>query len=400
MNEAPALFCIASYEKGQPFLREAARLGARLTLLTTDKLASADWPRHLLAELHTMPAGLSDQQIVNTILYLARSRHIDRVVPLDEFDLTAATLLREHMRLPGLGQSKGRIFRDKLAMRSEARRLAIPVPEFTGVFCYDDLRAFMRSVPGPWLLKPRMNASAIGIKPISREDELWPILDRLGDQQSDYLLERFLPGAVFHVEGVHFDSRLLCSIPCAYGKPPIETMHQGGIFTTSTLDPASPDGAALIAAHQRLMTAFALPEGVTHTEFIRAHHDGQFYFLETAARVGGAYIADMVEFATGVNPWIEWARIEVARARNQPYTLAPLGKLFAGAIISLARQQDPDLSAYTDPEIVLRLHKPHHAGILVASPTPARTHELVTSYASRFLTDFCAVIPAPDHPTS
>jgi len=337
---------------------------------------------------------------VNTVTYLARSRRIDRIVALDEFDVENAALLREHMRLPGLGQTISRKFRDKLAMRSEARLKGIAVPEFTGVFHYDDLRAFMHGVQGPWLLKPRMNASAIGIKPIEREAELWPVLDELGDLQSHYVLEQFVSGEVFHVEGVTWNGKVVCSIPNQYGRPPMETMHEGGVFTTRNLALDSADGIGLVEIHERLIEGFGLPSGVTHSEFIKATADGRFYFLETAARVGGAYIADMVEFATGVNPWVEWARIEVALARGEEYTLAAPRRDFAGSIISLAKQDVPDLSGYTDPEIALRLHKPHHAGIIVASRSEQRVRELVESYGRRFLTDFCAVVPPPDKPTS
>jgi len=396
----PCLFCISSYEKGQPFLREAARLGANVTLLTTDKLRDADWPKDILHELLTMPEDLTPEQVLNTVTYLARSRRIDRIVALDEFDVENAALLREHMRLPGLGQTISRYFRDKLAMRSQAKSKGIPVPEFTGVFNYDDLHAFMRDVPGPWLLKPRMNASAIGIKPIQNESELWPVLDQLGDVQSDYVLERFVAGEVFHVEGVTWGGKVLCSIPCKYGRPPMQTMHQGGVFTTRNLSLISDDGVGLAAIHQRLIEGFGLPNGVTHSEFIKSAADGKFYFLETAARVGGAYIADMVEFATGVNPWVEWARIEVALAGGTEYTLAPPRRDFAGSVISLARQDAPDLSAYVDPEIALRLHKPHHAGIIVTSSSEGRVKDLVESYAVRFLEDFCAVVPPPEKPTS
>jgi biotin carboxylase len=396
----PALFCISSYEKGQAFLREAARLGADVTLLTTDRLIDADWPRDILAEFLTMPPDLTPEQTLNTVAYFARTRRIDRIVALDEFDVENAALLREHMRLPGLGQTRMRIFRDKLAMRTEARAQGIPVPEFTGVFHHDELHRFMQRTPGPWLLKPRLNASAMGIKPIHHPDDLWPILEALGDQQGCYVLERFLPGEVFHVEGVTWGGKVLCGIPCQYGRPPIETSHQGGVFTTRNLDPRSADGAALMAIHRDLIERFELGDGVTHSEFIKADADGKFYFLETAARVGGAYIADMVEFATGVNPWVEWARIEVALARGAQYALAPLREDFAGSVISLARQDEPDTGAYTDPEIVLRLHKPHHAGLIVASPSADRVKQLLDSYAGRFLEDFCAVLPAPEKPTS
>jgi len=48
-----------------------------------------------------------------------------------------------------------------------------------------------------------------------------------------------------------------------------------------------------------LIAALGLVRGVAHAEFIQAHGDGNFCFLECAARVGGAYINEMVEAASG-----------------------------------------------------------------------------------------------------
>ena len=395
----PHIFCISTYEKGQAFLREVARLGARVTLLTVGKLHDADWPRESLSEFLTMPEEMTPEQVLNTVCYLARERRIDRIVALDEFDLEVAALLREHMRLPGMGQTATRFFRDKLAMRTEARAGGVMVPDFTGVFNHAELAAFMREVPGPWLLKPRTSASAIGIKVIHHADELWPLLETLGDAASHHLLERFVAGEVFHVEGVTWGGKVLWAAPCQYGKPPMETMHQGGIFTTRTLPLQSEAGRGLVAIHEQTLGALHLQAGVTHSEFIRAT-DGRFYFLETAARVGGAYIAETVEFATGVNPWVEWARMEVAAAGGEEYRLPPLHNQFAGSVISLARQEDPDTSGYTDPEIVMRLHKKHHAGLILKTPSESRLAELIASYTERFLHDFNAVLAAPDKPTS
>jgi glutathione synthase/RimK-type ligase-like ATP-grasp enzyme len=400
MTRPAALLCMSTYEKGQPFLREAARLGAQVSLLTVDKLRDADWPRDSLTNLFTMPKDLTHEQILNTVNWLARTYLIDRIVALDEFDLEVCAVLREHMRLPGMNQSKTRFFRDKLAMRTKARAAGILVPDFTGVFHYDDLRAFMASVPGPWLLKPRMNASAIGIKPISSPEDLWPILDQLGDLQSHYLLERFVPGEVFHAEGITWNGQLLFEAPCKYGKPPMQTMHQGGVFTTRTLAPESEEAQAISQVHHQLLKALEFESGATHTEFIRAHADGRVYFLETAGRVGGAYIADVVELARGANPWVEWARTEVALAQGTAYNLPPLRQDSAGAVICLARQETPDLSAYQDPEIAQRLHKDHHAGLLLRSPSAARLQMLLGDYADRFLNDFCTSMPVPDKPTA
>jgi biotin carboxylase len=401
MNEAgPAIFCISTYEKGQAFLKEAARLGCVVSLLTTDKLHDADWPKDVLTNFFTMPENLAPEQVLNTVTYLARTQRIDRVVALDEFDLEVAALIREHLRLPGMSESKTRYFRDKLAMRTQARKGGVLVPEFTRVAHHDDLRMFLSSTQGPWLLKPRTNASAIGIRTVQTAEELWPILDELGDLQSHYVMECFVTGEVYHAEGITWEGKLIFEAPCKYGKPPMQTMHQGGVFTTRTLALDSVDAAGISEVHHAVLKALELEVGVTHTEFIRSRADGRFYFLETAARVGGAYIADVVELARGANPWVEWARLEVAMAKGEQYALPALRDDFAGSAICLARQETPDLSAYDDPEIAVRLHKDHHAGILVKASTEQRVQQLVESYGERFLNDFCATMPAPDKATA
>lgn len=347
-----------------------------------------------------MPEGLTPQQVLNTVSYLAREEKIERIVALDEFDLEVAALLREHMRLPGMGETATRFFRDKLAMRVRARDTGVAVPEFTSVFNYDDLRVFTTSVPGPWLLKPRTNASAIGIKQIETADQLFAILDQLGDLQSHYVLERFVPGDIYHVEGVTWQGEVLFSAPHKYGAPPMQTMHQGGVFSTRALPRDCSDARDLTLIHQQVIASLGMVSGVTHTEFIKAHADGKFYFLETAARVGGAYIANVVEFGTGLNPWVEWARIEAAGVRSEQYCLPPLRQDYAGSIICLARQQEPDTSDYNDPEIALRMHKHHHAGLIVCATNAERVKSLVASYSERFLDQFCASEPVPDKPTA
>jgi biotin carboxylase len=133
--------------------------------------------------------------------------------------------------------------------------------------------------------------------------------------------------------------------------------------------------------------------GATHAEFIRSHGDGEVCFLEIAARVGGANIDKMVEYATGVNLWVEWARVELAHLRGEEYQLPESRRESAGLVVSLARQQWPDTGAYCDPEIVWRLHKEHHVGFIVASPEHARVQSLLGRYVTRVAADFTATAP-------
>ncbi len=399
-SSQPLIFCLSTYVKGQAFLRECARLGCRVELLTLDKHRNADWPREILADIHTMPEDMASWQVVNTVTYLARSRKIDRIVALDEFDMETAATLREHMRLPGMGESGTRFFRDKLSMRVRAREAGLLVPEFIGVFHHEDLRHWMQNTPSPWMLKPRTDASAIGIRKLHRPEELWPLLDELGDRQSHHLLEQFVAGDIFHADGVVWNGHTLTAPVHQYGKPPFQLMHQGGVFTTRTVDRASVPAKEIPLLHDKLIQALGLANGVTHTEWIRSAADGRFHFLEAAARVGGAFIADVIEQAYGFNPWREWARIEVALARGEQYSLPKLGTDYAGSVLCLARDAMPVTDHYDAPEIVHRMQKHHHAGLIVRSGDPARVQALTEEYAGRFAQDFLAIAPAPAKATA
>ena len=147
--------------------------------------------------------------------------------------------------------------------------------------------------------------------------------------------------------------------------------------------------------NRKLQKGLGLQRGVSHTEFIRA--SSGLVFLETSARVGGAFIVDTIEAATGLNLWTEWAKIEIAGEQGQ-YAVPPHRDDYAGIVLSLARQEVPDLSAYTDAEIVIRLKKSHHAGLILRSPDPARIETLIADYTPRFYRDFFATAPPPERP--
>lgn len=393
----PTILCLASYYKGALLLEAARRAGARVILLTKESLAAADWPHDSIDELVLLPDPGKQLDLIYTVSYLARTRHIDQVLPLDEYDAMNAASLREHLRLPGLGETQMRFFRDKLAMRTEAKRAGLAVPPFKHVLHHHQLYEWMLQQPGPWLLKPRAEAASMGIKEIRAIDDVWPWLEQLGDQQSFWLLEQYIAGDVFHVDSIVRDGAIVFANVSQYGQPPLNVAHGGGVFTTRTLNSRDPQAARILAENTRMITAFGLRNGVTHAEFIRGRN-GTIYFLEVAARVGGAFIDQVVQHATGVNLWAEWARVELSALRNEPYQLPLLHDQYAGLVLCLARQATPDLSAYTDREIVGRVDKPLHAGLIVAADTAARVDQLLASYSRRFADDFLAVAPPRDKP--
>jgi biotin carboxylase len=396
------IICLASYEKGAEFMREAKRQGCNVYLITSESIRDADWPRECLDDVFLIPDDNKKWRLNDVILglsYVARTIRIDRIVALDDFDVETGAALREHLRVPGMGETTARYFRDKLAMRAKAREHGVRVPDFTPVFNREMIQEFMDRCPGPWLLKPRSEASTVGIKRIAGPDDIFGQLDELGDRQSYYLMETFVPGDIYHVDSITSEREVVFSSVSKYGKPPIDVAHKGDIFTTSTVEHDSEIERELLEANRQVLKAMGMVRGASHTEFIKAHADGQIYFLETSARVGGANIVELVEAATGVNLWAEWAKLECADPVGS-YVAPQPRRDYAGLLISLAKQEYPDTSAYNDPEIAWRLNKTYHVGLIVQSPSRDRVAGLLDSYAERFKHDFFAFQPLPDRPTS
>lgn len=402
-NRPLNIICLATYFKGADFIQECKAHGCHVILVTKEKMLGEDWPRESLDDLIAVPNDAGPPLFIDLLAFLARKRKIDRVIALEEFDVVTAALMREHLCLPGLSSSGAKVFRDKLSMAVHSQRAGINVPDFVPLVNSEEVDEFMLRVPGPWVIKPRSDVSAIGIRKVSEPEEVRRAIiemnerENLRERASYYVLARFIPGEVFHVDSVVNEGKVLFAGTNQYGRPPLQVAHLGGAYISRTLERGSADEKTLLAVNKKLVRALGLERGATHAEFIKSEMDGKFYFLEIAARVGGAYIADVLEAASGVNLWREWARLEIADGKA-PSKITPLRKEYAGIILSLAKQEYPDTSAYTDEEIISRVKKLHHAGLIVRAPRLERVNKLLDEYGSRFVEDFVAVAPPPERP--
>ena len=394
--------CISCYFKGAPFLTAARAEGHTVLLLTMKKLEHAGWPREAIDEMLFMESDSNDPanlgNLAKGMAWLMQSRKIDRIVALDDFDVEKAAYLREEFRIPGMGQTTARYFRDKLAMRVQARDQGVPVPEFSSLFNDVELTEFANRIGYPCLVKPRGEASATGITKVHSAEELWRTVHALGDKRSQYLVEQFRPGDVYHADAISVDGEVVFCQVSRYLDTPFEVAHGGGIFRSVSVPYHHADAERLRRLTADVMHAFHMQFSASHTEFIKLP-SGKFVFLETASRVGGAHLAEMVEAATGISLWSEWARLESAKARGKAYRLPERRYNQAGIVVSLSRHERPDMRPFAAPEVVWRMDKAHHVGLIVAADTDTRVRQLLDEYADLIARDYHAAAPAPDKST-
>lgn len=398
------IVCISCYYKGYDFLEELKQLGNRVILITSENLKEKNWPWQAIDEVYYMseiePSVWNLDHLVQGFSYLNKIHHIDAVIALDDYDVEKAALVRETFRIPGMGQTTHRYFRDKLAMRQMAKDSGIDAPEFTAIFNDEAVNNFADRVAAPWVLKPRSEASATGIIKIKTKEELWIAIENLGEQRHLFLLESFKPGDVFHVDSLVYKKEIIFCSASQYLSTPMEVSHEGGVFRTKTLGRYSEEFKALEKANQKVLQSFGLVNGATHTEFIRSKENGKWYFLETSSRVGGAHIPDLVEASSGINLWREWAKIENAILNNQKYEIAKPTGFSAGLIIALANEKTPNHDSFQCEEVVKFLPLDHHVGIVYKSESAEKIVQRLDEAAATIIRDFLQIIPPKSKPSA
>src|SRR5690349_6510107 len=99
------ILCIATYLKGEAYLRECRAQGCRVIVLTADTLADAAWPHDCIDEIHTVPRDADEAAYRRVVDGIARRQAIDALAALDDFDVETAGMLREHLQLRGFGRT-------------------------------------------------------------------------------------------------------------------------------------------------------------------------------------------------------------------------------------------------------------------------------------------------------
>ena len=395
MENSKTFLCISNYFKGSDFLINLKKSGNKVYLVTSEKLRDKPWPHQYIDEIFYMEGQDVDWNLEHLLLGVGnfmKSTKIDAIVALDDYDVEKATYLRENLRIDGMGQTTGRYFRDKLAMRMRAKSCGIPIPAFCSLFNDHDINTFADTIPALWVLKPRSEASASGIIKVFDKESLWIHINEMGNNRFKYLIEQFKPGDVYHCDSLISESKVIFSLTSKYLATPMEISQGGGVFRSANVKYNSDDDKAIKKLNEQVMKGFGLKHGAAHTEFIKSNDDGQIYFLETSSRVGGAHLAEMVAEASNINLWKEWAAIENGLVKESKYILPKVKKGYAGIVLTLSKFQHPNLASFSDPEVCFKVPLEYHAGLIVKSDKQERVLELLEDYGNRLAADFTAVV--------
>jgi biotin carboxylase len=243
---------------------------------------------------------------------LALEYRIEYIVNCQEFDLERAAQLREILGLPGQRPASVEPFRNKVAMKDALRAAGIPVAEYRAVECATDLVAFAGEQGFPLVVKPRNGAGSVGVRIVRSAVELDELiggdLGLYGELRSNLMVESFVPGPMFHVDGLVVDGRLALAWPSRYLFVEADFAADRAGRLDVALDRDDPLAGRLLAFADRVLAALPSPPTFAFHAEVFLTPDGSLVLCEVACRTGGAAIREVLRglFTVDVNEW--WVR--------------------------------------------------------------------------------------------
>lgn len=281
---------------------------------------------------------------------LHRDHPIAGVLSFSESGVIAASLVARHLGLPGNPPRAALRARNKYLMRQTLQRAGLPTPAYHLVRDAAQIHALLRAADQPMVLKPISGSSSYGVTRLTPQHQESQIAARLEDvrgyirdyrqnnpqypfefwlppaglgipaedvfsPEDDFLLEGFIPGQQFSVDGLACGDQISC-----LGVIEIERIKDAAYFMEyeewmpTRLGPAKE--AEIEAVVARAVRALGLERSCFHCE-VKVNPEGVFV-LEVAARRGADNIADFLQQVMGVDIYEEGLRLACGETRYLP----------------------------------------------------------------------------------
>ncbi len=313
--------------------------------------------------------------------YLAH-RDLDpiAILPGVEYAVPFAARLAERYGVAGAGLGAATLLSDKALLRTVTREAGIANPRSERVHGPGEVRAFMRDVGGPIVLKPANRQASVGTQILrdpgaidaawdecTRQDEGVYAPDR--DKPLIMLAEQFVSGDELSVELLVRDGKpLFANVTEKHlfaGPRPIELGHA----VPAPIEPALTK--LLVRQTRRVLDAVGFASGFAHCEWIVM--DGVPYLVECAGRMPGDLIVPMIDQAWGTDIVAAFATV----MRGE--TPAPLPTTAAGgAGVCFVRAEPGEVVSVSGVEEARALDGVLSADVLVAPGD--RVNELRSSW--------------------
>ncbi|MBE8597027.1 ATP-grasp domain-containing protein [Xenorhabdus sp. BG5] len=311
----PTIFCMPDIKDSERFVQLCYQYNLNLILLIKKKwLDSTDCSLALayividdpLANHACKKIIEALKQVKDTLSIITAPIHIDYFMAFSELHVelmaTIATHINQDTHIIDVAQS----FRDKWIMRKTANERGLCCPKFTlaseMLTSPEHFEVFTESVENSarrkgnqvgFIVKPRSFWGSMGVTAYPDRISLFYALQEL-DAPEEYLVEEKIQGKLLHVDTAIFQHQVIYQSIGAYACSLLSSdQPKPSHFMWHTMLPNSPDSHRLFEFNRRVLQAFNLEYGFTHTEIFLEENTDNLILCETASRPPGLRLFDL-----------------------------------------------------------------------------------------------------------
>jgi hypothetical protein len=269
----------------------------------------------------------ADGLVELTAIELAETQKISHLVVHSEYDLLRAAHLRQFLGLPGQSVESALAYRDKVVMKEYLARMAIPVAKFQRQTSPIDLFEFASKNGYPVVIKPVDGSGSQDVSVVHNREELHQAASRSG--HGSQMIESFVDGAMYHVNGLISQQGPHFYAPCAYINGALD-YQTGGLFGSRTIDPRSMLAERLVEFTKQVLQALPPADPLAFHAEIFHTKDDRLLLCEVAARTAGSLTIELIERSYGVNLHRAWSRAQAGLPAETDRAHSPL--VFAASL--------------------------------------------------------------------
>ena len=301
------------------FPRELRYFTRGLVEVGADMIGLGDTPRSQLQEPAASAVSayvqvrswLDEDAILGQVAGLAQKVQIHRVECLWEPYMVLAARLREMLGLPGMTVQQTIPFRDKEVMKRVLDQAGIRTPHHYSATAASQVVEAAQTIGYPIIVKPIDGAGSASTYRVDSREDLDEILPRLRGVK-EVSVEEFVEGDDMTYETICVDGQIQHYSIGTY-IPRALVMRANEWVSPITLVYRDPDATALAAGKRMgedVIKALGFGTGYTHMEWYRTK-DGEAVFDEIGARPPGAYLVDLINYASDIDSYRGWAEAVV-----------------------------------------------------------------------------------------
>ncbi|MFH8407556.1 ATP-grasp domain-containing protein [Streptomyces sp. NPDC018019] len=310
----PAVLLVDPVSVGAGYKQAVRDMQLGIVSLFTNEPADlkVTWPDHARGDDVSLYA-------TEAAVVLASLKDIDyeikAVVPGSESGVHLAGVIAHELGLPCNDVELARARHDKSLMRDHAAAMGLRIPAYRLVHDPSEVRAAADAIGYPVIVKQCEGAGSIGatLVPDAASAEDFQVVDKtnfFGWTVERWLVEEYIRGREFAVNAFSCDGDHRVIDMWEYRRPD-DRDYDFPLWDNVQAVPDDPDWARIEEYVLRVLTAFGVRRGPSHTE-VKVNADGVF-LMEVAARLPGGPATDQWARFTDIRPFHETVECYLGR---------------------------------------------------------------------------------------